>query len=272
MCNDEDTIKELTVGRRVGFYKVRGQIGCGNFSKVNLAVHALTKDKVAIKIMDKMRLDLQTQWMLSREIFNMESLYHPNLLQLYEVLETPSRLYLVLEFAGGGDLHTRISSGGKLSDQESKIVFAQILSAVKYMHENNIIHRDMKAENVLYTTNSCIKVADFGFSKRVNNRNQALDTFCDVWAMGVLLFFIVTGTFPFHADTVAKLRQSVLEGAYVLPTWVSAPCQRLIRGNLRSDAHWTRCWVASGSHTTASPTLTPATPPSPPICVAWQME
>uniref|UniRef100_A0A673JG42 non-specific serine/threonine protein kinase n=1 Tax=Sinocyclocheilus rhinocerous TaxID=307959 RepID=A0A673JG42_9TELE len=255
MCNDEDIIKELTVGRRVGFYKVRGQIGCGNFSKVKLAIH------VAIKIMDKMRLDLQTQRMLSKEISNMERLYHPNLLQLYEVLETPSRLYLVLEFAGGGDVHTRISSGGKLSDQESKIVFAQILSAIiiylcSFQHENNIIHRDLKAENVLYTTNSCIKVADFGFSTRVNNLNQALDTYCgsppyaapelfkdescigppvDVWAMGVLLFFMVTGTLPFRADTVAKLRQSVLEGAYVLPTWVSAPCQRLIRGILKPE-------------------------------------
>ncbi|XP_016361565.1 serine/threonine-protein kinase NIM1-like [Sinocyclocheilus anshuiensis] len=262
MCNDEDIIKELTVGRRVGFYKVRGQIGCGNFSKVKLAIHALTKDKVAIKIMDKMRLDLQTQRMLSKEISNMERLYHPNLLQLYEVLETPSRLYLVLEFTGGGDVHTRISSGGKLSDQESKTVFAQILSAVKYMHENNIIHRDLKAENVLYTTNSCIKVADFGFSTRVNNLNQALDTYCgsppyaapelfkyesyigppsyngppvDVWAMGVLLFLMVTGTLPFRADTVAKLHQSVLEGDYVLPTWVSAPCQRLIRGILKPE-------------------------------------
>nr|XP_001337548.3 serine/threonine-protein kinase NIM1-like [Danio rerio]XP_021324738.1 serine/threonine-protein kinase NIM1-like [Danio rerio] len=256
MCKDENTVKELTVGKRVGFYKVRGQIGCGNFSKVKLATHALTKDKVAVKIMDKMRLDVQTQRMLTREISNMESLYHPNLLQLFEVLETPSRLYLILEFAGGGDLHTRISSGGKLTDLESKIVFAQILSAVKYMHENNIIHRDLKAENVLYTTNGCIKVADFGFSTKVNNRNQALDTFCgsppyaapelfkddsyigppvDVWAMGVLLFFMVTGSLPFRADTVPKLRQSVLEGAYVLPIWVSAPCQRLIRGILKPE-------------------------------------
>ncbi|TRY97870.1 hypothetical protein DNTS_034116 [Danionella cerebrum] len=217
MCNDHDAIKELTFGRRVGFYKVRGQIGCGNFSKVKLATHALTKDKVAIKIMDKMRLDVQTQKMLAREIANMESLYHPNLLQLYEVLETPSRLYL---------------------------------------HENNVIHRDLKAENVLFSTNYCIKVADFGFSTKVNVRNQALDTFCgsppyaapelfkddsyvgppvDVWAMGVMLFFMVTGNLPFRADTIPKLRQSVLEGAYVLPTWVSAPCQRLIRGILKPE-------------------------------------
>ncbi|XP_066502380.1 serine/threonine-protein kinase NIM1 [Hoplias malabaricus] len=256
MCHDENTIKDLTVGRRIGFYTIRGEIGCGNFSKVKLAFHALTKDKVAFKILDKMRLDQQTQRMLSREVSSMESLYHPNILRLYEVLETPCRLYLVLEYAGGGDLHTRISTQGKLSDTDSKIVFAQILSAVKHMHEINIIHRDLKAENVLYSCNACVKVADFGFSTRVSNRNQMLDTFCgsppyaapelfkdetymgppvDVWAMGVLLFFMVAGTMPFRADTVPKLRRCILEGNYVLPTWVTAPCQRLIRGILNPE-------------------------------------
>ncbi|XP_030623891.1 serine/threonine-protein kinase NIM1 [Chanos chanos] len=256
MCQDEKTIKELTMGRRVGFYKVRGQIGCGNFSKVKLAFHALTKDKVAIKILDKTRLDLQSQRMLSREISNMESLSHANVLRLYEVIETPCRLYLILEYAGGGDLHTKICTEGKLSDHDSKITFAQILSGIKYMHDNSIIHRDLKAENILYSCNACVKVADFGFSKRVRNRNEVLDTFCgsppyaapelfrdesyigppvDVWAMGVLLFFMVTGTLPFRADTVAKIRRCVLDGTYILPTWVSAPCQRLIRGILKPD-------------------------------------
>ncbi|XP_026153750.1 serine/threonine-protein kinase NIM1 [Mastacembelus armatus] len=254
MCKDEKTIKDLIIGRRVGFYKVRGEIGYGTFSRVKLAFHALTKDKVALKILDKTRLDSQTQRLLSREISSMESLQHPNVLRLYEVLETPSRLHLVLEYAGGGDLHSKICNEGKLSDNTSKITFAQILSAIKFMHNINIIHRDLKAENVLFSSSSCVKVADFGFSTRVTNRNTALDTFCgsppyaapelfrdecylgplvDVWAMGVLLFFMVTGTMPFRAETIGKLRRCIIEGVYSIPPWVPGPCQRLIRGILK---------------------------------------
>ncbi|XP_068191699.1 serine/threonine-protein kinase NIM1 isoform X2 [Antennarius striatus] len=256
MCKDENTIKELIIGRRVGFYKVRGEIGCGTFSRVKLAFHALTKDKVALKILDKTRLDAQAQRLLSREISSMEFLRHPNVIRLYEVVEMPSRLYLVLEYAGGGDLHSKICNEGKMSDSASKITFAQILSAFKYMHNVNIIHRDLKAENVLFTSNGCVKVADFGFSTRVSNRSDMLDTFCgsppyaapelfkdecylgppvDIWAMGVLLFFMVTGTMPFRAETMGKLRRSIMEAAYTVPPWVPGPCQRLIKGLLKTS-------------------------------------
>ncbi|TRZ01384.1 hypothetical protein DNTS_033769 [Danionella cerebrum] len=242
MCQDEKMVRELTVGRRIAFYKIRGEIGCGNFSHVKLGIHALTRDKVAIKILDKTKLDQKTQRLLSREISSMEKLQHPNIIRLYEVVETLTRLYLVMEFASGGELYSKISTEGKLSDIDSKIVFSQVLSAVRHM-----------AENVFYTCSTCVKVGDFGFST-VSRRDETLNTFCgsppyaapelfrdehyigvcvDIWALGVMLFFMVTGTMPFRAETVPKLKRCILDGAYTIPSWVPEPCQKLIRGILQ---------------------------------------
>uniref|UniRef100_A0A4W4GX90 non-specific serine/threonine protein kinase n=1 Tax=Electrophorus electricus TaxID=8005 RepID=A0A4W4GX90_ELEEL len=239
MCQDESVVRELAVGRRIGLYKVRGEIGCGNFSQVKLGIHALTRDKVAIKILDKTKLDQKTQKLLSREISSMEKLHHPNIIRLYEVVETLTRLHLVMEYASGGELYTKITTEGKLSDIDSKIVFSQVLS-----HDNQVIHRDLKAENVFYSCSTCVKVGDFGFSTH-SPREQTLSTFCgsppyaapelfrdqhyvgvyvDVWALGVLLFFMVTGTMPFRADTVAKLKRCILEGTYTVPAWPAERC------------------------------------------------
>ncbi|XP_063235221.1 serine/threonine-protein kinase NIM1-like [Bacillus rossius redtenbacheri] len=246
---------EVSLGRRAGFYRFRGDLGSGNFSQVKMAVHQLTREQVAVKILDKSRLEQKTRRMLAREIATMEAIHHPNIIRLYEVVETYSKIYLVMEYARGGELFNKVTSSGRFSEPEARPLFAQIVSAVEYMHDHNFIHRDIKAENVFYATPSLVKLGDFGFSTQLTSgADQRLNTFCgsppyaapelfrdesylggpvDVWALGVLLYFMVTAQIPFKAQTVASLKQHILDGSFAVPGYVSAPCRRLVEGILR---------------------------------------
>uniref|UniRef100_A0A4W3IAK9 non-specific serine/threonine protein kinase n=1 Tax=Callorhinchus milii TaxID=7868 RepID=A0A4W3IAK9_CALMI len=241
MRTNEKVKHELIVGKRIGFYQLHGKI-----------------EKVAIKILDKKRLDAKTWQLFSCEVLSMERLHHPNIIRLYEVLETHHRLHLVLEYAGGGELFTKIGTWGRLSEHEAKLIFIQIVSAVKHMHENNVVHRDLKAENIFYSSKNCVKVGDFGFSA-LCIQDQLLTTCCgsppyaapelfreknymgiyvDTWALGVLLYFMVTANMPFRADTVRKLRKTILMGSYTIPAYVSDACQSLIRAILQPPSAW----------------------------------
>ncbi|XP_069693850.1 serine/threonine-protein kinase NIM1 [Periplaneta americana] len=253
--HDQRWLTEVNLGKRVGFYRFRGDLGSGNFSQVKMAVHQLTKERVAVKILDKAKLDQKTRRMLAREIATMEAIHHPNIIRLYEVVETYSKIHLVMEYASGGELFNKITTAGKIPENEAKTLFAQVISAVQYMHEHDFIHRDIKAENVFYAGPALVKLGDFGFSTQLTTGSgQQLNTFCgsppyaapelfrdesylgapvDIWALGVLLYFMVTAQMPFKAQTVATLKKHILEGVFTIPGHVSFQCRKVIEGILK---------------------------------------
>uniref|UniRef100_A0A0N4Z346 non-specific serine/threonine protein kinase n=1 Tax=Parastrongyloides trichosuri TaxID=131310 RepID=A0A0N4Z346_PARTI len=248
LTNDPAHQKEVALGKRIGFYRLGKELGAGNFSKVKLGVHVLTKEKVAVKVMEKAKMDQKSQKLLEREIESIEFLHHPNIIRLFECVETLSKTYLIMEYAGGGELYNYVHSKGKLPEDVAKPIFAQLISAVSHMHSKNVIHRDIKAENVIFAQPGWVKLADFGFSCKVQD-NVMLKTFCgsppyaapelfkdqeyygpgvDIWALGVLLYFMIVGITPFRGDTVSDLKQTILKGQYSMPEYVTTFAQHVI--------------------------------------------
>ncbi|XP_014642363.1 PREDICTED: serine/threonine-protein kinase SIK1 isoform X2 [Ceratotherium simum simum] len=162
---------------RVGFYDIERTLGKGNFAVVKLARHRVTKTQVAIKIIDKTRLDSSNLEKIYREVQIMKLLNHPHIIKLYQVMETKDMLYIVTEFAKNGEMFDYLTSNGHLSESEARKKFWQILSAVEYCHSHHIVHRDLKTENLLLDGNMDIKLADFGFGNFYKS-GEPLSTWC----------------------------------------------------------------------------------------------
>ncbi|XP_041122937.1 MAP/microtubule affinity-regulating kinase 3 isoform X1 [Polyodon spathula] len=233
----------------IGNYRLLKTIGKGNFAKVKLARHILTGREVAIKIIDKTQLNPTSLQKLFREVRIMKILNHPNIVKLFEVIETDKTLYLIMEYASGGEVFDYLVAHGRMKEKEARSKFRQIVSAVQYCHQKHIVHRDLKAENLLLDADMNIKIADFGFSNEFTLGNK-LDTFCgsppyaapelfqgkkyegpevDVWSLGVILYTLVSGSLPFDGQNLKELRERVLRGKYRIPFYMSTDCENLLK-------------------------------------------
>ncbi|KAF8479939.1 hypothetical protein JB92DRAFT_3274794 [Gautieria morchelliformis] len=236
--------------RVVGNYTLGRVIGEGSFGTVRMGTHRLTSTRVAIKQIPKA---MSAQ--LTREIHHHRRLHHPHITQLYEVIATENYIWLVTELCSGGELYDYLIEKGRLSEEETRIIFGQLCLAVGYTHDKGVVHRDLKLENVLLDERCRVKLSDFGFTREYE-RGSFLETWCgttgyaspemllcqkylgqevDVWSLGVILYTLLTGALPFDHDNEAIQKEQIIRAEYEDPEWLSSDARHLIRNTLQRE-------------------------------------
>lgn len=224
-------------------YIIGKQIGQGAYAVVRIGLHKPTNKKVAMKIYKKHKLlDPNRRKSVKREIKLMEKMKHPNIIRLYEVIDTSKYVIIVMEYVGGDSLHGYLKSkpNRRLDEDDAKRIFKQILEGIKYCHSRCITHRDIKLENLLLDDQNNIKIIDFGFSTCIPN-DKKIKIFCgtpsymapeivqkleyagppaDIWALGVLLFTLLSGCFPYRGATDKELYKKIMRADYRIPSEV----------------------------------------------------
>ncbi|KAM5581327.1 SNF1-related protein kinase catalytic subunit alpha KIN10 [Rosa sericea] len=230
-------------------YKLGKTLGIGSFGKVKIAEHALTGHKVAIKILNRRKIkNMEMEEKVRREIKILRLFMHPHIIRLYEVIETPSDIYVVMEYVKSGELFDYIVEKGRLQEDEARNFFQQIISGVEYCHRNMVVHRDLKPENLLLDSKCNVKIADFGLSNIMRD-GHFLKTSCgspnyaapevisgklyagpevDVWSCGVILYALLCGTLPFDDENIPNLFKKIKGGIYTLPSHLSPGARDLI--------------------------------------------
>uniref|UniRef100_A0A2K6T1A9 non-specific serine/threonine protein kinase n=1 Tax=Saimiri boliviensis boliviensis TaxID=39432 RepID=A0A2K6T1A9_SAIBB len=209
-------------------------------------------------IMNYMKLLVQSDLpRIKTEIDALKNLRHQHICQLYHVLETANKIFMVLEYCPGGELFDYIISQDRLSEEETRVVFRQIVSAVAYVHSQGYAHRDLKPENLLFDEYHKLKLIDFGLcAKPKGNKDYHLQTCCgslayaapeliqgksylgseaDVWSMGILLYVLMCGFLPFDDDNIMALYKKIMRGKYNVPKWLSPSSILLLQQMLQVD-------------------------------------
>uniref|UniRef100_A0AC34REG7 Protein kinase domain-containing protein n=1 Tax=Panagrolaimus sp. JU765 TaxID=591449 RepID=A0AC34REG7_9BILA len=258
-----------------GPYKLEKTLGKGQTGLVKTGTHCITGRKVAVKIVNKEKLNESVLQKVEREIAIMKLIEHPHVLHLYDVYENKKYLYLLLEHVSGGELFDYLVRKGRLMAKEARKFFRQIISALDFCHAHNICHRDLKPENLLLDERNCIKVADFGMAS-LQVEGSMLETSCgsphyacpevirgekydgrkaDVWSCGVILYALLVGALPFDDDNLRNLLEKVKKGVFHIPHFVPADCQNLLRSMIEVDPQkrislqdvFRHPWVAGGT-------------------------
>lgn len=226
-------------------YMIVRTLGKGSFAEVKLACHLHTGVWVAVKVLER---DEKNDSVIMTEIDIIKSLDHPNIVKLFHIIETREHTYMVMEHAAGGDLVSHIEKVGCLQEEETQRIFRQMVCAVSYCHENSIAHRDIKPDNILLDGRGSVKLCDFGLATKVTS-GQRFKGFCgtleycapeifteveydaqanDIWSMGVVLYTMVTGRFPFEAKTYSQMKERMLNPEYSIPSTLSQNIANLI--------------------------------------------
>ncbi|XP_010054968.1 CBL-interacting serine/threonine-protein kinase 9 isoform X1 [Eucalyptus grandis] len=246
------SVKAPATRTRVGRYELGKTIGEGSFAKVKFAKHLDSGDSFAIKIIDRhlvLRHKMVEQ--IKREISTMKLIKHPNVIKMFEVMASKTKIYIVLEFVDGGELFDKIARHGRLKEDEARRYFQQLIDAVDYCHSRGVYHRDLKPENLLLDTYGVLKVSDFGlstFSKKVRgdgllhtacgtpnyvapevlNDNGYDGTSSDIWSCGVILFVLMAGYLPFDEANLIALYKKICNADFACPPWFSSGAKNLI--------------------------------------------
>ncbi|KAJ3732714.1 snf 1 [Lentinula guzmanii] len=246
---------QVFTASKLGEYTVLKDIAEGTFGVVRMAVHTVTNHVVAMKYISKAAISREkTKNRVKREYDYMRLLKHPHIIKLYEVINTPTDIVFVLEYAGG-ELFNYIVQNGRMEEKHARRFFQQIISGIEYSHRLKIVHRDLKPENVLLDDGLNVKIADFGLSSEISD-GDFLSTSCgspnyaapevirgavyagpeiDVWSSGVILYVMLCGRLPFEDEDVQILFQKISQGTYSIPHHVSPEARSLIAAMLAVD-------------------------------------